>query len=373
MNWDEYFLRIAKEVAGRSHCLSRQIGAILVKNRSIISTGYNGPPRGFTHCEGECPRQAAGFKSGDGLHLCPAVHAEVNAIANAARIGVSTKNTTMYLTCNVPCKDCLAVIINAGITGIVVQDMGDFYDTLSKEMAQYIYLREYDVVQEWGVWYSGGVGEGPCWMMANEDRQYKHTVAPDRYDPAPLRKLPRTNAVFYSAKRASKWIDEECASNRFDRSNYTVIPYKAPEEIEKWGIWYPSPKRFLFDSGTMGGFKTTPDEWINENPVFYSKERAELFLKEWKNSIGSIQDYTVVPYNNKMYWIECNRPGNHVKAGPSYTKKIGSVTDGYHDGSPIFKTPARARAWMDAVDKQHLSRFDAKWSNEAHKIVEFLE
>jgi len=300
MNWDEYFLRIAKEVAGRSHCLSRQIGAILVKNRSIISTGYNGPPRGFPHCEGECPRQAAGFKSGGGLHMCPAVHAEVNAIANAARLGVSTKNTTMYLTCNVPCKDCLAVIINAGITEVVVPDMDDFYDTLSQEMAQYIYLREYDVVQEWGVWYSGNVCDGPCFMMASEDRQYKHTVAPDRYDPAPWRQQPQTQAVFYSEEKATKWIDEECASNYgFDRSNYTVIPY-----------------------------------------------------------------------NDKMYWIEC-RPGDYVKADPGYTKEIGSVTDGYHDGSPIFKTPARARAWMDAVDKHHLSTVGAAWSNEAHKIVEF--
>jgi len=311
MNWDEYFLRIAKEVAGRSHCLSRQIGAILVKNRSIISTGYNGPPRGFPHCDeksvfdrlnlhtddlGTCPRQVMDFTSGGGLQYCPAVHAEVNAIANAARLGVSTKNTTMYLTCNVPCKDCLAVIINAGITEVVVPDMDDFYDTLSQEMAQYIYLREYDVVQKWGVWYDGtGVysDDTPCFVYGES-----------------------------SAKM--------------------------------------EPEPDLRDGDKFGG-----------HVVFFSEEKATEWADNFSKMLCNRREmYTVIPYNDKMYWIEC-RPGDYVKADPGYTKEIGSVTDGYHDGSPIFKTPARARAWMDAVDKHHLSTVGAAWSNEAHKIVEF--
>jgi len=102
-----------------------------VKDKSIISTGYNGPPRGISHCEGVfCPRQLQGFKSGEGLHLCPATHAEANCIAQAAKNGISTAGSIMYVTCNVPCKNCLAVIINAGIEEVVCTSL-DFYNELS--------------------------------------------------------------------------------------------------------------------------------------------------------------------------------------------------------------------------------------------------
>jgi len=135
--WDLYFYNIAREVAKQSRCLSRQIGCIIVKDKSIITTGYNGPPRGIPDCstrsrkEGVCPRQAKGFVSGEGLHLCPAAHAEANAIVNVARLGgTSTVGTSMYLNCGVPCKNCLGLIINAGIKELVVTNIGQ-YDFLS--------------------------------------------------------------------------------------------------------------------------------------------------------------------------------------------------------------------------------------------------
>ena len=148
--WDMYFMRIAKEVAQNSKCLSRSIGAVIVRDKSIISTGYNGPPRGAPECwkrnegyERRCPRQVLGYKSGEGLHLCVAGHAEHNAIVNAARLGIGTKGTTMVCYCGVPCKDCMISIINAGIievvykigssTGIVG---GDYYDNISKYLIQ---------------------------------------------------------------------------------------------------------------------------------------------------------------------------------------------------------------------------------------------
>ena len=112
MTWDEYYLEICHAVAKNSKCLSRKIGAILVKDKSIISTGYNGPPRGVAPCNTRwdtdlkdlkpkdwitaCPRYVLGYKSGQGLQLCPAGHAERNALINAARQGIKTKNSIIY-------------------------------------------------------------------------------------------------------------------------------------------------------------------------------------------------------------------------------------------------------------------------------------
>lgn len=143
--WDSYFLSICNAVASNSRCLSRQIGAILVRDKSIIATGYNGPARNIPHCGvsrllfdealGEmfsnkklngnlqiCPRQQLGFKSGEGLEWCTASHAEQNCIANAARLGISTFNSTLYMNTQTPCKNCLSILINAGVREIVVTD-----------------------------------------------------------------------------------------------------------------------------------------------------------------------------------------------------------------------------------------------------------
>lgn len=146
MTWDKYFYDICVVVASKSPCLSRKIGAILVRDNSIISTGYNGPPKGVIHCGPErnefqnitgpddiCIRKLYGYESGKGLELCPAVHAEMNAVINAARKGASTLGSTLYMNCVIPCKQCMGILINAGVKEIVIEQDLD-YDTLSKYM-----------------------------------------------------------------------------------------------------------------------------------------------------------------------------------------------------------------------------------------------
>jgi len=130
MTWDSYFLDICCSVSTKSSCLSRQIGAILVRDHSIISTGYNGPPRGIPHCKDKCPRQVLGYSSGTHMELCPAQHAEENAVSNAARLGVSVLNSTLYMNSVIPCSKCFGTLINAGIIEIVVQQTLA-YDELS--------------------------------------------------------------------------------------------------------------------------------------------------------------------------------------------------------------------------------------------------
>ena len=155
MNWDTYFHSICVSVASKSPCLSRQVGAILIKDYYIISTGYNGPPRGIPHCgedrllkdsilyspEGllrgqqlqksvvrtTCPRKILGYASGTHLELCPAQHAEENCVSNAARNGVSTVNSILYMNSIIPCNKCFGTLINAGIVEIVV-DTPTIYD-----------------------------------------------------------------------------------------------------------------------------------------------------------------------------------------------------------------------------------------------------
>ena len=135
MNWDQYYLSICKAVSLNSKCLSRQIGAIIVKDKSIISTGYNGPPRGIPRCDtrsgvvGLCPRAVLNYKSGEGLDICIAGHAERNSIVNAARHGIAIKDSIMYMTCSIPCSPCLVEIINSGIREIVVSGL-TFYDKM---------------------------------------------------------------------------------------------------------------------------------------------------------------------------------------------------------------------------------------------------
>ncbi len=159
--WDKYFYNICVAVSKNSTCLSRQIGSILVKDKSIISTGYNGPSRGIPHCNERyvidseiralikskgkdpdntkyhsiCPRYVAGFKSGEGLEYCIAGHAERNALNNAARHGIVTKGAKLFMTCGIPCKDCLTEIINCGIEEIIITKE-TFYDGSSKYLLE---------------------------------------------------------------------------------------------------------------------------------------------------------------------------------------------------------------------------------------------
>lgn len=118
---EEYYMAIAELASTRSTCMSRRVGAIIVKEDNPISFGFNGPARGMTHCEelGGCRRRAMpDYKSGAYLEMCPASHAEQNAIAFAARHGISTIGATVYVN-TFPCKDCMNSLINAGITKIV--------------------------------------------------------------------------------------------------------------------------------------------------------------------------------------------------------------------------------------------------------------
>lgn len=156
--WDKYFFDLCNVVGENSKCLSRKIGAVLTRDKRVISTGYNGPPVGIPHCNFRyfqdeylkekikesnikitdytvCPRRNLGLKSGEGLDLCIAAHSERNCLISAARNGICTEGTVLYMNCPVPCKDCFIEIINAGVEEIVVSSL-DYYDPTTK------YLRE---------------------------------------------------------------------------------------------------------------------------------------------------------------------------------------------------------------------------------------
>ena len=132
--WDEYFMEIAQVVAKRSNCSRRKVAAVITKENHLLSTGYNGTPRGVKNCfDGGCPRCAGKTPSGKGLDECLCVHAEQNAICQAARYGVNVNGGTIYITLS-PCLTCAKLIINAGISEVVYGgDYTAFLDTV-KEM-----------------------------------------------------------------------------------------------------------------------------------------------------------------------------------------------------------------------------------------------
>jgi dCMP deaminase len=154
MNWDTYYYNICNSIASNSKCFSRMLGAVIVRNKYIISTGYNGPPSGCVHCddpeyrlyllnlkkqdvsyspqthlydkEEKCPRREMGFTSGTGLEYCQASHAERNAIYAAARLGHSVDGGAMYLNWIIPCFECCKGIINSGIKEVIVTGLKDY-------------------------------------------------------------------------------------------------------------------------------------------------------------------------------------------------------------------------------------------------------
>lgn len=118
-DWDTYFMEITYVVAKRSTCLRRQVGAILVKDKHILTTGYNGAPKGLAHCgETGCIRQQLGVPSGERHELCRALHAEQNAIIQAANLGIAIEGSTLYCT-TAPCSLCAKMLINAGVVRVV--------------------------------------------------------------------------------------------------------------------------------------------------------------------------------------------------------------------------------------------------------------
>jgi dCMP deaminase len=131
-SWDAYFMRMAFLVAERSTCLRRRVGAVIVKDKRILTTGYNGAPRGLRHCgETGCLREKLNIPSGQRQEICRGLHAEQNAIIQAAIFGVNIDGSMIYTT-NFPCITCAKMIINAGIKKIVYAD--DYPDELSKDM-----------------------------------------------------------------------------------------------------------------------------------------------------------------------------------------------------------------------------------------------
>jgi len=130
--WDEYFMDIARLVASRSTCLRRQVGAVMVKDKNILATGYNGTPSGIRHCsEVGCLRQQMNVPSGERHELCRGLHAEQNAIIQAAKHGVNIDGAVLFCT-HSPCIICAKMLINSGVKRIVCSD--GYPDPLASSM-----------------------------------------------------------------------------------------------------------------------------------------------------------------------------------------------------------------------------------------------
>lgn len=139
--WDEYFMDIARLVARRATCLKRQVGAVIVKEKRMLTTGYNGAPIGASHCEEVgCLRKQMNVPAGQRHELCRGLHAEQNAIIQAAWHGVKIEGSTLYCT-HQPCAICVKMMINAGIKRVVFE--GDYPDDLAVRM-----LTEADIILE---------------------------------------------------------------------------------------------------------------------------------------------------------------------------------------------------------------------------------
>jgi dCMP deaminase len=139
-SWDTYFMQIAHLVATRATCPRRSVGAVIVRDRRILATGYNGAPRGLPHCppggaEREWPEGC--LRAG---HCIRSLHAEQNAILQAAMIGVACQGATLYVTCQ-PCNTCAKMIINAGIETVIYE--GDYPDDFTLELFRLAGLRVY--------------------------------------------------------------------------------------------------------------------------------------------------------------------------------------------------------------------------------------
>ena len=131
-SWNEYFMKMAYFVAERSTCTRRQVGAVIVKDKHILATGYNGAPKGIKHClDGGCLRDKLNIPSGERQELCVALHAEQNAIIQAAYHGIAIAGSEIY--CNThPCSICAKMIINAGIQKIYYVE--GYPDDLGKKL-----------------------------------------------------------------------------------------------------------------------------------------------------------------------------------------------------------------------------------------------
>jgi len=132
LSWNQYFIEIARLVATRSTCQRRQVGAVLVKDKRILATGYNGVPSGVEHCEFVgCLRETLNIPSGERHELCRGVHAEQNALIWAAKYGVSTDGATLYCT-HSPCLICAKILVQAGVKRVFYAE--GYEDRMTFEM-----------------------------------------------------------------------------------------------------------------------------------------------------------------------------------------------------------------------------------------------
>ncbi|MBU1998742.1 MAG: cytidine/deoxycytidylate deaminase family protein [Candidatus Omnitrophota bacterium] len=139
MSWDEYFMQIAHLVSQRSTCLRRNVGAVIVKNKRILATGYNGAPSGLDHClDIGCLRKKLKIPSGHRHELCRGLHAEQNAIIQASLYGISVKESTLYVT-HQPCIICAKMLINAGINDIVID--GEYPDNMAMNFLKEVKIK----------------------------------------------------------------------------------------------------------------------------------------------------------------------------------------------------------------------------------------
>lgn len=133
-SWDEYFMMLAHEVATRTTCMRRAVGALIVKDRRILATGYNGVPTGLRHCDATgCLREQLGVPSGQRHEICRGLHAEQNALLQAARYGINIEGASIYITTQ-PCVVCAKMLINAGIGEIIYQN--PYPDKLAMELLE---------------------------------------------------------------------------------------------------------------------------------------------------------------------------------------------------------------------------------------------
>jgi dCMP deaminase len=131
-SWDRYFIDIAGLVSERSTCLRRKVGAVLVRDKRILSTGYNGAARGLAHCDQVgCLREAMSIPSGERIEVCRGIHAEQNALVQAATFGINVSEATLYCT-HEPCITCSKMLLNAGIRQFVVAQT--YPDELARRM-----------------------------------------------------------------------------------------------------------------------------------------------------------------------------------------------------------------------------------------------
>jgi len=137
-SWNRFYMEMAISVAQMSTCAAgRKVGAVFVRDKRVLTTGFNGVPAGYPHPK-ECIRKIQGVPSGQGLEMCGCAHAEANGIANAARVGLSLMDSTLYTTTE-PCSLCMGALANVGVKEVIYKD--EYHHQISTDIAKYANIR----------------------------------------------------------------------------------------------------------------------------------------------------------------------------------------------------------------------------------------